>query len=166
MVLFRGLLRDPRVPRSAKLWLGFAVVWIASPIDLVPKFIPIAGPLDDAIVAALVLRHLLRRTDRSVLFEHWRGDPATLERSFVGGVLAGRETERSPRAVAARSCCPATTWRSERLLDFSPLPAATVLRRSVPLYGWKVTRRDRAVANGAAGGPPTVFGPRHRKRAR
>lgn len=35
--------------------------------------------LDDAIVAALVLRHLLRRTERSVLFEHWRGDPATLE---------------------------------------------------------------------------------------
>ena len=35
LVLFRGLLRDPRVPRSAKLWLGFAVVWIASPIDLV-----------------------------------------------------------------------------------------------------------------------------------
>jgi hypothetical protein len=47
LVLFRGLLRDPRVPRSAKLWLGFAVVWIASPIDLVPEFIPIAGPLDD-----------------------------------------------------------------------------------------------------------------------
>ncbi|MGH2578603.1 MAG: YkvA family protein [Actinomycetota bacterium] len=83
LVLFRGLLRDPRVPRSAKLWLGFAVVWIASPIDLVPEFIPIAGPLDDAIVAALVLRHLLRRTDRSVLFEHWRGKPATLEAIVV-----------------------------------------------------------------------------------
>jgi uncharacterized membrane protein YkvA (DUF1232 family) len=54
-------------------------VWIASPIDLVPECIPVAGPLDDAIVAALVLRHLLRRTDRSVVFEHWRGDPATIE---------------------------------------------------------------------------------------
>jgi uncharacterized membrane protein YkvA (DUF1232 family) len=90
LVLFRGLLRDPRVPRSAKLWLGFAVVWIASPIDLVPEFIPVAGPLDDAIVAALVLRHLLRRTDRSVLFEHWRGDPATLE-----AIVRGRPTPRS-----------------------------------------------------------------------
>jgi hypothetical protein len=28
LVLFRGLLRDPRVPRSAKLWVGLAVVWI------------------------------------------------------------------------------------------------------------------------------------------
>jgi len=84
LLLFRGLLRDPRVPRSAKLWLWFAVVWVASPIDLIPEFIPVAGPLDDAIVAALVLRHLLRRTDRSVVFEHWRGDPATLE-AIMGG---------------------------------------------------------------------------------
>jgi uncharacterized membrane protein YkvA (DUF1232 family) len=80
LLLFRGLLRDPRVPRRAKLWLVFAVAWIASPIDLVPEFVPIAGPLDDAIVAALVLRHLLRSTPREVLLEHWRGEEATLDR--------------------------------------------------------------------------------------
>lgn len=79
LALFRGLLRDPRVPRTAKLWVGFGVVWLASPIDLIPEFVPVAGPLDDAIVAALVLRHLLRRTAPTVLFEHWRGDPRTLE---------------------------------------------------------------------------------------
>lgn len=80
LLLFRGLLRDARVPRGAKLWLLLAVAWIASPIDLIPEFVPVAGPLDDAIVAALALRHLLRRTPRAVLLEHWRGDPATLER--------------------------------------------------------------------------------------
>jgi uncharacterized membrane protein YkvA (DUF1232 family) len=80
LVLFRGLLRDPRVPRSSKVWLVFAVVWIASPIDLVPEFIPVLGPLDDAVVAALVLRHVLRRTDRAVITEHWRGSPAFLDR--------------------------------------------------------------------------------------
>ena len=80
VVLFRGLLRDPRVPRSSKLWLGFAVAWFINPIDLIPEFIPVVGPLDDAIVAALALRHLLKRTDRSVLAEHWRGEPATLDR--------------------------------------------------------------------------------------
>lgn len=84
LMLFRGLLRDPRVPRSGKLWVAFAVVWIASPIDLIPEFIPIAGPLDDAIVAALVLRHLLRSTSQEVLSEHWHGDPATL-RTIVRG---------------------------------------------------------------------------------
>ena len=77
--LFRGLLRDPRVPRSSKRWLVVAVIWIASPIDLIPEFIPVLGPLDDALVAALVVRHVLRRADRSVLAEHLRGDPAFLD---------------------------------------------------------------------------------------
>lgn len=78
--LFRGLLGDPRVPRGTKAWVWFAVLWLVSPIDLVPEFIPVAGPLDDAIVAALVLRHVVRRTDPGVLADHWRGDPATLAR--------------------------------------------------------------------------------------
>jgi uncharacterized membrane protein YkvA (DUF1232 family) len=78
VVLFRGLLGDPRVSRSSKALVWFAVVWVVSPIDLIPEFIPIAGPLDDAIVAALVLRHVLRRSGADVVAEHWRGDPATL----------------------------------------------------------------------------------------
>ena len=89
LVLFRGLLRDPRVPRSAKLWLGVAVVWIASPVDLIPEFVPVAGPLDDAIVAALVLRHLLKRTPHSVVSEHWRASPATL--AMIVGATPLRE---------------------------------------------------------------------------
>lgn len=80
LALFRGLLRDNRVPRRAKILLGFAAVWIASPIDLIPEFIPFLGPLDDAVVAALVLRYVLRKTQPEVVSEHWRGDPATLER--------------------------------------------------------------------------------------
>jgi len=80
VVLFRGLLRDPRVPRGSKALLWFAVVWVVSPIDLVPEFIPVAGPLDDAIVAALVLRHVLRKSGPEVVGDHWRGDPVTLDR--------------------------------------------------------------------------------------
>jgi Uncharacterized conserved protein len=79
LILFKGLLGDPRVSRSSKAWLWVAVVWVVSPIDLIPEFIPVLGPLDDALVAALVLRHVLRRTDRVVLAQHWRGDPATLD---------------------------------------------------------------------------------------
>jgi uncharacterized membrane protein YkvA (DUF1232 family) len=80
LLLFRGLLGDSRVPRSSKAWIVFALAWIASPIDLVPEFIPVLGPLDDAIVAAVVLRHVLRRTDQEILAKYWRGDPALLDR--------------------------------------------------------------------------------------
>jgi len=76
----RALLRDPRVPRGSKLLVWFAVVWFVSPIDLVPEFIPVLGPLDDAVLAALVLRHLVRRAGPTVVAEAWPGEPATLER--------------------------------------------------------------------------------------
>ena len=49
--LFGGLLRDPRVPLRAKVVLAVASVWLASPIDLIPEFIPIVGSIFAAIPA-------------------------------------------------------------------------------------------------------------------
>jgi len=80
VLLFKGLLQDPRVSRRNKAWLWFAVAWLVSPIDLIPEFIPFLGPLDDAVVAALVLRHVLRTAGDEVIAEHWRGEPETLNR--------------------------------------------------------------------------------------
>jgi uncharacterized membrane protein YkvA (DUF1232 family) len=73
ILLFRGLSKDQRLPRSSKLLIPFGLVWFISPIDLIPEFIPVAGPLDDAIVAVLILRRVLRSADTGVLAEHWRG---------------------------------------------------------------------------------------------
>jgi len=80
LILFKRLARDPRVPRGSKILLVLGAAWIASPIDLIPEFIPILGPLDDAVVAALILGHVLRTAGDAVVTEHWRGDPATLSR--------------------------------------------------------------------------------------
>jgi uncharacterized membrane protein YkvA (DUF1232 family) len=78
VLLFKDLLADPRVPNSSKVLLGAGVLWLVSPIDLLPEFLPGIGPLDDAIVAALILRHLARRAGAPVVADHWRGDPRTL----------------------------------------------------------------------------------------
>jgi len=78
--LFAGLVRDPRVPLRAKVVLGAAAAYLAMPIDLIPDFVPIAGSLDDAIVAAFALRFVVRASSPEVVAEHWRGDPATLRR--------------------------------------------------------------------------------------
>jgi uncharacterized membrane protein YkvA (DUF1232 family) len=80
IVLFRGLIRDPRVRRGTKAWLVVGLVWFVSPIDLVPEFIPVLGPLDDAVVAALILRHVLRSSGPEVIADHWRGNPAAMDR--------------------------------------------------------------------------------------
>lgn len=78
--LFAGLMRDPRVPLRAKVVLGATALYLAMPIDVVPDFIPIAGSLDDAIVAAFALRFVVRATSPEIVAEHWPGDPAALRR--------------------------------------------------------------------------------------
>ena len=84
VTLLRRLGRDPRVPVSAKLALGFAALWVLSPIDLIPEFLPIIGPLDDIVVVALALRYAGRRVPRALLMEAWPGEPGVLLR-LLGG---------------------------------------------------------------------------------
>lgn len=78
--LLRGLIRDPRLGRLDKSLLIVAVAWVASPIDLIPEFIPVLGPLDDVVVVALILRRLVRRAGPDVVTDHWRGDPETMQK--------------------------------------------------------------------------------------
>jgi uncharacterized membrane protein YkvA (DUF1232 family) len=94
--LFAALLRDPRVPFLPKLVLGGASLYLASPVDLIPDFIPVIGSLDDAIVAGLALRLVLATTDREVVREHWRGDPRTLERILRIALLGRGEPPALP----------------------------------------------------------------------
>jgi uncharacterized membrane protein YkvA (DUF1232 family) len=74
------LRRDERVPRRARVAIVFAALWLASPIDLIPEFIPIIGPLDDVVVVALALRYAGRQVPRQVLLDAWPGQTALLER--------------------------------------------------------------------------------------
>ena len=76
----RRLRKDPRVPRSAKIAVAIAAAWVISPIDLIPEFLPVIGPLDDVIVVVLVLRYAARKVPREVLLEAWPGRPDLLIR--------------------------------------------------------------------------------------
>src|SRR5918996_5395215 len=76
----RRLRNDPRVPRRAKVAIVLAGLWVLSPIDLLPEFLPVIGPLDDIVVVALALRYAARRVPREVLVEAWPGEPRLLER--------------------------------------------------------------------------------------
>jgi uncharacterized membrane protein YkvA (DUF1232 family) len=79
LVLVRRLLRDPAVPRRRKLLLALLLGYLASPIDLVPDFVPVAGQADDAVVVALVLRALVRGGGRELVRRHWPGPERSLE---------------------------------------------------------------------------------------
>ncbi len=76
----RRLRRHPDVPRRAKVALLVAVAWTVSPIDLIPEFVPVLGPIDDIVVIALALRYAARAVPRDVLLEAWPEDPRLLLR--------------------------------------------------------------------------------------
>jgi len=76
----RRLRKDPRVPRRAKIAVIVAGLWVASPIDLIPEFLPVIGPLDDIVVVALALRYAGRQVPRDVLLAAWPGEPRLIER--------------------------------------------------------------------------------------
>src|SRR6478735_146462 len=92
----RRLRRDPRVPRRAKVAIGFALLWLLSPIDLIPEFLPVIGPLDDVVVVALAFRYAARQVPRSVLLEAWPGKPSTIERLLGPDRTPPVPTEQDP----------------------------------------------------------------------
>lgn len=76
----RRLRKDPRVPRRVKVTVAFAGLWVLSPIDLIPEFLPVIGPLDDIVVVALALRYAARRVPPEALVEAWPADRRILDR--------------------------------------------------------------------------------------
>lgn len=60
-------IRDPRVPRRAKILAGLTVAYAASPIDLIPDFIPVLGLLDDLVIVPVGLWMTLRLIPPEVL---------------------------------------------------------------------------------------------------
>jgi uncharacterized membrane protein YkvA (DUF1232 family) len=111
-LLFR-LLKDGRVPAAEKAMLIGTVVYVVSPLDLLPDFIPFLGQVDDLYLVALVLLRLLSRTPADVIDEHWdgRGDlsnvvskiysaaryflPTRVRRILLGRVEIGTRSHRA-----------------------------------------------------------------------
>jgi uncharacterized membrane protein YkvA (DUF1232 family) len=84
----RRLRADPRVPRRAKVAVAVAGLWLLCPIDLLPEFLPVIGPLDDVAVVALALRYAARQVPREVLAAAWPGEARLLERLLGSPDLA------------------------------------------------------------------------------
>jgi uncharacterized membrane protein YkvA (DUF1232 family) len=86
--LLRDLIRDPAMPADVRLVLVGLVAWIVSPIDLIPEFIPVLGPLDDVVVAVAAMRYVRRRVGIRAVRDRWVGTAegfSVLERVIGSG---------------------------------------------------------------------------------
>src|SRR4051812_34898772 len=81
--LIRSIVGDRSAPLDARLVLVGLLAWIVSPIDLIPEFIPVLGPLDDVVVAVAALRYVRRRVGVETMRARWPG-------SADGFALLGR----------------------------------------------------------------------------
>ena len=62
-------MKDPRVPFAAKLVAASVAAYAASPIDLIPDFIPVLGYLDDLIIVPLGVGLVIRMIPAEVWAE-------------------------------------------------------------------------------------------------
>jgi uncharacterized membrane protein YkvA (DUF1232 family) len=73
--LLKRLAADPQLPRRIRVVLIALLAFIASPIDVIPDFIPVLGVADDVIITAVVLRWITRTAGPQALSAHWPGTP-------------------------------------------------------------------------------------------
>lgn len=78
LVMVKRLLADPATRRRDKLMLGALLVYLASPLDIVPDLVPVAGQLDDALVVAVALRVLLHSRGEEAIRAAWPGPQSSL----------------------------------------------------------------------------------------
>jgi len=71
--MLRDIVRDPTSPPDVRLVLVGLLIWILSPIDLIPEFIPVVGPVDDVLVAVVALRFVRRRIGVDAMRARWGG---------------------------------------------------------------------------------------------
>jgi uncharacterized membrane protein YkvA (DUF1232 family) len=74
----RRLAADRTLPRAVRARAWIALAWLLSPIDLIPEFLPVIGPIDDIIVVTILLRSMIRRAGPETVQRHWPGTPKGL----------------------------------------------------------------------------------------
>jgi uncharacterized membrane protein YkvA (DUF1232 family) len=71
--LLLDLLRDARISSADKAIVAGTILYVISPIDVIPDFIPFIGLVDDAYLIAISVLRLVNRADHSVVLSHWKG---------------------------------------------------------------------------------------------
>ncbi len=77
--LLGRIVRDRRVPVRSKAFAAATLIYVISPIDLIPDFIIGFGKLDDLILSAVAIQHLIESAGPEIVAEHWDGSEQSLD---------------------------------------------------------------------------------------
>ena len=75
------------------------------PMDFIPDYIPFLGEIDDLFLLVLALQRLIANAPRSVLEDHWMGEPGSLRSLDLERILVAaafflpRRVRRRLRAI-------------------------------------------------------------------
>jgi uncharacterized membrane protein YkvA (DUF1232 family) len=73
-LLITRLMLDSRIEGRHKVYMGAALAYVISPIDLLSeRRMGVIGYLDDLVVIVAALNILVNEADRAVVLEHWKG---------------------------------------------------------------------------------------------
>jgi uncharacterized membrane protein YkvA (DUF1232 family) len=95
--LLGRMLKDTRVPTAEKALFLAAIVYVISPLDLIPDVFPFIGQVDDMYVVVLTLLRLVNRTGASVVREHWSGGGDIVS---LADTIAGIAPKFLPKRIA------------------------------------------------------------------
>lgn len=92
--LLGGLLRDRRVPWGDKALLAGVLLYVVSPLDLIPDVLGVLGWTDDLFLIGLAVRRLVLGAGEEVVAAHWSGSREALGSlreglEDLGGLLPG-----------------------------------------------------------------------------
>lgn len=86
--LLAGLFRDRRVSGVDKLLVAAAIAYVASPVDLIPDWIPFLGQVDDVYLVVTALQRLIANAGRRVVRAYWDGPMSELEDTTLARVIS------------------------------------------------------------------------------
>jgi len=67
----RDVAEDKRIPIQNRVVLGGLLVYLVTPIDIVPDFIPILGWLDDAFITLIIMDYIFNSADSELILQHY-----------------------------------------------------------------------------------------------
>lgn len=73
MALLWRLFRDKRVKVKVKMMVAGVIAYLASPLDVIPDFVPLVGKIDDVAIAFFALNAILNEVPKEIILQNWQG---------------------------------------------------------------------------------------------